>query len=94
MTWARGLLEERIEHTGALALVLTALCRELERPVALGTGEDAAASATSELDADTCGIRLRGPRAVVREAVRRLPSLCTRPLIADGLRPRWSPAPL
>lgn len=94
MTWARGLREERLEDTGALALVLTALSRELERPVDLGGGRTGVPRAEIELDADVCGIRLSGFVETVRAAVQRLPHLVTRPLIAEGLMPQSLPGPL
>src|SRR5699024_10665280 len=94
MTWARGLREERLEHTGALALVLTVLSRELQRPVDLGGGRTGILRAQIELDADVCGIRLSGFDETVRAAVRRLPHLVTRPLIAEGLTPQALPDPL
>lgn len=93
LTWARGLLEESVEDTGALALVLTALARELERPIAHESA-GAPVSASIEHEADTCGISLRGDPDALRAAARRLPSLFTRPLIAEGSSPRPSSAPL
>ena len=95
VVWGRGALEERVEDAGALALVLTALARELERPVRAGAGRTAEVRVETEVAADSCEIRLTGPPELVRAAVQRLPLLFERPLIAEGLmplrqkEPRW-----
>lgn len=81
MSWARGLREERLEDTGVLALVLTALSRELERPVDLGGGRTGVPRAEIELDADVCGTaelgngtRITAAQPIGPEAPEDLPS--------------------
>ena len=95
VTWGRGLLEEAVEETGALALALTALARELERRIHLGHGRGSSTvDVEIRLDADVCSLRSRGPAEELRIAWSRLPLLFDRPLVAEGLRPRELPAPL
>lgn len=95
VTWGRGLLEEAVEETGALALALTALARELERRIHLGHGRGSSSvDVEIRLDADVCSLRSRGPAEELRIAWSRLPLLFDRPLVAEGLRPRELPAPL
>lgn len=87
VVWGRGALEENIEDAGALALVLTALARELERPVQLDDRRTGAVRATLEVEPDLCGIRLTGRPELLRAAAQRLPHLFGRPLVAEGLAP-------
>src|SRR5699024_7455664 len=95
VTWGRGLLEEAVEETGAVALALTALARELERRIHLGHGRGSSTVDVGiRLDADDCTLPSRGPDEELWIAWSRLPLLFDRPLVAEGLRPRELPAPL
>lgn len=77
--WGRGTLEERVEHSRALVLVLEALARELRRPGVIRVDV--------QIGSDVCGLRLRGPMEDVRATWDGLPDLFTRPLSTADLAP-------
>lgn len=93
VTWGCGPLEEGIEESGALVLVLTALARQLERRVEVGPGRRGSVEVEIRLEADVCSLRSRGTVEELRAAWSRLPLLFDRPLVAEGLRPRELPPP-
>ncbi|WP_307035416.1 hypothetical protein [Arthrobacter sp. B3I4] len=94
VTFGVGLLDEPVEHTGALSTALAALRAELARPVELATGGAALAEALAEVSTDTSTLLVRGSRETVASAWSRLPTLFTPDIIADDLLPLRTDAPV
>lgn len=85
MLWARGTLDEKVEHTGALRLALAALRRALRGPEVV--------QIHVEVGTDASSLSLRGSLADVAALWHRLPFLFARDIDLDGLVPEHEPAP-
>ncbi|GAB4097379.1 hypothetical protein GCM10028787_28540 [Brachybacterium horti] len=85
MLWARGTLDEKVEHTGALRLALAALRRALHGPEVV--------LIHFEIGTDASSLSLRGSLADVTALWHRLPFLFARDIDLDGRVPEQEPGP-
>lgn len=87
INFGTGLLNERIETSGALATVLAVIKSELARPVELGPGRSALPEVHVRLCSDSAELLIRGESVVVATAFRRLPELFATAAVAEGTLP-------
>ncbi|WP_404290164.1 hypothetical protein [Glutamicibacter arilaitensis] len=87
VTFGIGLLNEKLENSGTLATVISAVRAELSRPVELGPGRSSLPEVHVRVASDTTDLTVRGDSVTVAAAWNRLPELFASAAIPAGTLP-------